>query len=199
MSVDLADESLHETLDVQFDVAFASVGDEGLGFSVRDELQADWALRRLQRVEERLGEIHALAAAERAVIDEWEMTESAKLQADHDNFSALLKAYMARSLELDPKRKTIRLPHGELKARTTAPRWSFDTSLFVEWASKARLKELLRIVVEPDKDAIKRTVQVLDGRAFLEGEPVEGVTVEAGETRFYVTAGTAPSPTNSEE
>lgn len=199
MSVELSSEELMAALDEQFEVLAPEIERaEGEPFALRTELQADWALRRLQRIELRLGEIHATAVAERAVIDAWEAGESERLQADHDHFEGLLKAFMASTVDRDPKLRTVRLPHGELKARSTPDQWVFDTDAFVGWATKARLKELLRITVEPDRVAVKRTVQVLDGRAFLEGERVEGVSIEPGQLRFYVTAGASPSPSEQE-
>jgi phage host-nuclease inhibitor protein Gam len=85
-----------------------------------------------------------------------------------------------RLLEEDPKgNKTVKLPHGTLKARKQQDKWEYDDETIIEWAKANKSLSLIRIKEEPDKQAIKEYVK-------MTGEVIPGVTITPQGLKFNV-------------
>lgn len=82
-----------------------------------------------------------------------------------------LASYHAAVLRLDPKRKTISLPNGQLVARQGQARWEYtDPDAFIAWALRNGKDDIVR-TYEPvtpapqiDKNAVKQALVVRDER-----------------------------------
>lgn len=160
---------------------------------------ADWQVRRLVRLRRRMAENEATAASEIQVIRTWLAEENARLQRSAAFFEQSLTAFHQQLLDDDPKRKTVSLPAGTLKARKHPDRVDVvDVDLFVRWA-QAEKPELVRTKVEPDKTAIKKLLGVGPeagdpeigsvGHILIDpatGEAAPGVYLVEGETSFAV-------------
>lgn len=137
-------------------------------------------LRDAQRAARRLAELRRDAAALAAIYDE----EIERLQQEIEAlrrrkeealrpyerrtvwYEAALEQWHRAELERNPRAKTIKLPSGDLRLRAQQPEWIYGSDL-VE-----RLKEIgatgyIRVKEEPDKSAIKKAAQVINGRAAL--------------------------------
>lgn len=194
---DLA-ESLNNALDEEYDaslgVYLAAIDsdtphtDSDVQFTVDDESSADWCLRKIATEKARLAEVDALANGEIARITSWRASEGQKSERAIAFFESLLHGFQARELAKNPKRKTIKLPHGTLSARTGQPRWDIDIATLLPWAQANKRKDLLRIKVEPNVPAIKRSLNAVpdSGVATLDGEVVPGITITPATTDFHV-------------
>lgn len=156
--------------------------------------EADWQMRRLARLRRRMAENEAIAAAEIALIRKWLADENDKVERTAAFFETSLAAFHEHLLAEDPKRKTISLPAGTLKARKHPDRVDVIVpDLFVKWA-QAEKPELVRTKVEPDKTAIKRLLSAGPsagdyGLALVDpatGEAAPGVVLVEGEVSFTV-------------
>lgn len=148
-------------------------------FRVETMDQASWAMRKLAKVLERRAEIRDVAERRKEQINAWCTAELQRTDHDREFFGNLLVDYHERLLAEDPRRKTINLPEGSLKARKTPDRVEvFDSDAFVAWAEAQDHADLLRVRVEADKTALKNWIQ---------GHPNEelpGARVEPGQVVF---------------
>lgn len=106
----------------------------------------------------------------------------------------------------DPKRKTIVLPSGTLKATVpkTARLYVTDPDVFVAWAEAHGRKDLLRVTTVPARDDINRAVdlrpQSMPSPGSAErvvdasGELVPGLEAQLGLPSFRAHAGEQPGP-----
>lgn len=156
--------------------------------------EADWQLRRLARLRRRMAENEALAGARVALARKWLQEENGKLERHAAFFEQSLAAFHGHLLEADPKRKTVSLPAGTLKARKHPDRVDvIDDAIFVKWAAAER-PELIRTKVEPNKAEIRRLLAKGPsagdyGLALVDpatGEAAPGVVLVEGETSFAV-------------
>lgn len=154
--------------------------------------EADWQLRRLGRLRRRMAENQALHDARVALARKWLLEENGRLERHAAFFEQSLAAFHEHLLEGDPKRRTVSLPAGTLKARKHPDRVDVVVpDLFVQWAL-AEKPGLVRTKVEPDKTAIKKFLAVGPsagdyGLALVDpatGEAAPGVVLVEGETSF---------------
>lgn len=158
-------------------------------FAVTDLATADWAVRKIARARRRFADAKLLADAQLERTREWIAAEQHRLDTDTAYLTGLLEAFHRRTLDEDPKAKTIRLPSGTLVARKQPDVVDVtDVDAFVAWASDGH-NDLLRTKVEPDKTAIKNTLGAAEtGLVHVPdtGELVPGLTWRDGDVKFSV-------------
>jgi hypothetical protein len=145
------------------------------GFRIETPEQAAWAMRKYRKFAQRKQENETLAEAERARIASWLERVNATVEAEMDFFGSHLEAYgMAQRIS---GRKSVDLPDGVIKTRSTSASVLVDKATFVQWAMEAKREDLLRVSYAPDLDAIKTTT-VVDGGSVIDvvsGEILPGV------------------------
>lgn len=147
-------------------------------FIIDDEDKANWALRKLARLEADRAAAEEQARLERERIAVWLESQTAKLDREASFFKGLLEQFHRNQLNVDPAKKTIQLPAGTLKARK-APDKVEVLDGFITWATMNDRKDLLRVKVDPDKAAIKDAL-------LKDGEVLEHVVRITGEVRYSV-------------
>ncbi len=186
--------SVHPLDDAQLDAQVeailidpAAATDSGL-FEVRNKDRANRAVWKVGRIQAELAEAEALYKSERERLDAYITDERLRAEKAIEFLTALTAGYHAIVLEDDPKRKTIKLPAGDLVARQQPARWNIDDDQFIEWARANNHDELLNTKVTVDRPTVKSDLHVApDGRAVDGyGEVVAGVTVTPGDVRFSV-------------
>lgn len=109
-------------------------------FAITDDRLATWALRRYAEAEREAARIDALAAEQRAIVDEWRANARKKPEATMSFMRAKLIAYL-RNLQLaegsdpdlDPKTKRITTPAGVVTARKSTSVAVSDEASLLEW------------------------------------------------------------------
>jgi len=141
---------------------------------ILSEMSADVALWQIAELEEGIEQIEALARKEAAVIESWRASEVGRLHQRIQELSGLLDGFMRHQ-----ERKTLHLPHGELRLRAMPERvvineaeFRLDREEFVRVIPEQRVPDLLKV-----RQHIKAT-----------GEIPEGVEVHFQDPKFsYVT------------
>lgn len=162
--------------------------------ALTDRAGADRHLRAIARLENEYDLEKAGALAEVERIQQWIAQRYETLTAQTDWHRSVLHRYHEAVLAVDPRLKTIKLPHGELQARAQQPSWEIDPTTALPWL-QANLPSVVRPPKpgEPSIDvaALKRSVTVAgvdegwdEMRAVVLGEPVPGVTVTARPAKF---------------
>lgn len=178
-------------LDAQVDAILSdpeAASETGL-FEVNNKDRANRAVWKIGRIQADLDDDEALFRAERARLDEWITDRRVRAEKAIEFLTTLTAGFHAIVLEEDPKKKTIKLPAGDLTARKQPDQWVVDDPEYlIQWAEQAGWREVIRTRdPEVDRPALKRTFHVTpDGVLSPDGERVPGVTVVPGETKFVV-------------
>lgn len=161
--------------------------DAGL-FEVKNKSNANKAVWKIGRIEGDLAEDEALYRAELARLDAWITDRRLRAERAIEFLTTLTAGYHAILLEQDPKRKTVKLPAGDLVARKQPDVWAVDDADYlIEWAKQSGWGEVVRQRdPEVDRAALKKTFHVAPGGSVIapDGERVPGVTVTPGEIRY---------------
>lgn len=153
----------------------------------RNDEEAARALRSLGALERQAAANTALAAAQRAKINEWETSVNEPLQARMIWLRGILEGYALHERTADDKRKTINTPFGVLKTTPKQPTWEIDEEIFIQWA-EANAPELVKVVKTPEKAKLKAAYQAAGETVKnpITGDDVAGVTVRQPEQPFNV-------------
>lgn len=173
--------SLHEYLDQK-----EGVNDEH--FTIEDESQANWALRKIKQLQDEKEKNVSLANAEIEKIEEWLNATNDQVQQSIDYFQSLLAEYAMEQRKNDPKFKSLKLPNGRIGFRKQQPKWEYDNEKVIEALKASERDDLIRVKEEPDKSAIKKAFKVAENKVINPdtGEVVEGITIEQREDAFSV-------------
>lgn len=172
-----------ETIAAGVEYAFA---EDVLGeaFEIADLDHATWAAEHLKRRLDKIATVKQLADDRRARLAAWEQRETGRFAADCAYFESKLIAFHQRTLQTDPRLKTLPLPDGT-ELRSLAGRVSVEvTSVeeFQAWCDMAGVaEEYLRL---PDPEVNKQVVGANLG-SKAEGEVGAGewpaIVAESGE------------------
>ena len=140
----------------------------------RHEQQADIILWTIGVLEEQIEQVEALARQESAVIESWRASEVGRLHQRIQDLSGLLGGFMRHK-----DRKTLHLPHGELRLRAMPDRITINAAEF-----RLDRTEFVRVIPEqrvPDLQKIKAHLKAT-------GEIPDGVGIEPQAPKFtYLT------------
>lgn len=170
--------TLTERLDEAIDGPDPVPSGEGHAWSIDDLGSADWAMRKLAKVEGEIAAAEALVADRVADLNEWLEGERARLETQRENWTSLLGNFHRAQLEDDADRKTIRLPSGTLVARKQPDRVDIpNPAMVLDWALQGQHDEYVRVKEELDRSAVKQAV-------LKDGEVIPGVSPVPGEVKF---------------
>ena len=159
-------------------------------FTILDDAQATWAMRKLRTILDRRDEIAKVAQIETARIASWANEQSAILTPDEQYFTGLLIEYARR--QRDEGRKSLSLPYGSVRSRAGGKRLDFvDETAFIEWA-RVNQPELIRVKESVNKinatafflDAADENLDLLVDEKT--GEIIPGVNVLQSQTTYTV-------------
>lgn len=172
----------------QYQVYLEQTLHDARGFVVDNDSKADWALRKLAEVRQHLRERQMFVEAELARLQAWQ----AKLDAEDtrliNHMEQLLAAYLAR-LHVQGRlgrKKSYRLPHGQLTAHQAPTQWEVDEAELLAWAEPLGLMRINKTSAWKDIKARLIPAAPQPGAAGIDimtGELVPGVIVKvpAGE------------------
>jgi phage host-nuclease inhibitor protein Gam len=149
------------------------------GFAITDQGGAEWALKKLVKIAQEDAADDAMAQAEIERIQTWLTERKTSRQHDREFFEGHLTKYHVGVLLDNPKQKTIKLPHGTLKARKLSDKVEYDDKSLIEWAKGNNHLDFIRTKEEIVKDKVKE--------ALLEnGESIPGVSVVPQGVKYTV-------------
>lgn len=152
---------------------------------IEGDRTATWVLRKLKAARAELERIDAEADEEEARIEEWRAMSKSPIEADARFFEDSLVDYYRRLEAEREMPKTYKLPAGSITKRKAPDRIEVDDAeAFKDWAEASGRLDLLRIKIDPDKNALKNLNHDEEGRIIDYGEPVPGVRWAEGEDRY---------------
>lgn len=183
-------QSLQEHLESAYDVdieqeitnhqVMMSGGEVADRFIVDNEDKANWCLRKLARIEAARNAAREQARIEQERIAAWLEAELRRHERSAAWLETNLEQYHRNQLTADPKRKTIELPAGTLKARKAPDSVEIlvDEETFLDWALDER-PDFVRVSRVIDRKALREA-------AIKDGESIPNVYVQQGQVRYSV-------------
>ncbi|MFZ5965656.1 MAG: host-nuclease inhibitor Gam family protein [Bacillota bacterium] len=146
-------------------------------FTVKDLHEADWCLRKIRTANKKREEIEELARLEIDRINAWKEKELHQLDEGKAFFEGLLVEYLISRRKVDPKFK-ISTPYGKVSTRKQPSKWEYDEETILQYLKQSGNNQFIRIKEEVDKENLKKSVEVVNGRAVTEnGEIIEGIII----------------------
>ena len=173
--------SLADRMDDALDEDFSVEHDPDRRWVVLTSGEADWALRKLRRIESEITEACELVNAQKAKLDEFLRREMERLEPQAEHWKTLLSEWHRQKLMADDKAKTLHLPAGTLTARKAPDgiRITDEDALLALLQEQAPEYVRTKVSTEVDRAAVKAAV-------LKDGEIIEFVEVVPGEVRFSV-------------
>lgn len=175
-------EALAAEFDVDLETEESLEPEDPQRFRVRDKGAAAWAMGRLRDINLQMAENSEVASRKRQIIDRWLEQANSLLTRQAEFFKALLLEYHGEVLRADPKKRTVTLPDGTLKARKAQPDWVIDDEPALLEFLKRNAVTLVRTKYEVAKGDMKQafTPNIEAGHAVdADGEIVPGLVIAA--------------------
>lgn len=156
-------------------------------FRIASKEQANWALRKIARIEADIAEVNGVAEAEIARINAWRNEQLAGCDKNKEFFIGLLHEYHDLLLADNPKAKTVKLPYGTLKMRALPPEIERDEEALLEWV-KTNKPQFVIVTEKTNWAELKKVLEIKsDGALDPEtGEVLPGITVTERPPKFSV-------------
>ena len=141
---------------------------------------ADWAMRKVAKLDRESTAISDTAAEEIDTITKWRDAEFARIAPQREHWTWLLADFHEKQLAEDPNAKTIKLAHGALVARKQPDNIDIPDPLrTLQWVIDQFKEDLFRVKRELNRTEIKHAV-------LKNGEIIEGVVVVEGQVKYSV-------------
>lgn len=149
-------------------------------FRITDEGMADWAIRKIAKARQEFDEAGKVADAQIARISDWLARKKRDLERTEEFFGGLLRAYYLPQHEADPKRKkTFKLPNGQVQFRAQQPEYKRDDEQLLKWL-KANGRESYIVTKESPAWGELKKIFKQHGEHMIDpesGEVVDGILV----------------------
>lgn len=164
------------------------VQDDSFKITSRD--QANYFVRKVMDLKNQEQEVIMTAKqeAERllGMIMQWQEKELNTIHAGMDYFNGLLREYAESELD-GTKKRSIKLPFGTLAFRAQQPKFNYDDDalkLYLQNQSSDLVEE--KVEYKVNKTELKKRAMIVDGKLMLDGQVVDGVTIEMLDDKFEV-------------
>lgn len=160
----------------------------GTEFVIADDDAANWALRKIQKIEREMMRIDEQAEAEIERINLWRKQNLVGLASDRAFFESKLTAFHRFLQAQGAAGKTYKLPAGELKSRAQQPKITIENQeQLIQWLKENDLGDLVTVKESVGVSALK---PLMKGERLVtdEGEIVKGAFVEVPEGDSYSVA-----------
>lgn len=157
-------------------------------FQIETKEHAIWALRKIAAIERARKEAQEAAQAEICRMQDWLAGEEKRADQAREYLDQLLEEYHRKQLEENPKAKTIKLPHGELRFRAQQPEFYRDENTIKAWAKENRPDVLIPQDPKLDWTGLKKVIRIVDGKALdpNTGEIIPGITIVERQPKFQI-------------
>lgn len=166
---------------------FTSEEDSSQPFRIQNLDQANWAVRKIARIEMKRRQCRELVEAETNRLKSWLEAREQEASRERSFFESLLRSYLEEQRQSDVRLKSIKLPAGSVGLRKQQPEFIRDNERLLAWL-KANHPELIKVQESPDWAGLKEASLVQGGTLAdpETGEVVDGVKVVERPERLVV-------------
>lgn len=159
------------------------------GFRITSREQAGFFIRKLQEVRAEAEQINNTANGELKRLSDrvnvWREKELKKLEGTLIYLTDLLRSFTESELEGTNKR-SLALPFGTLGFRKQQDKYEYDDAQLLTFLEEQKLESYIQRKPSPKKADLKKNGVVKDGKLFIDGVEVSGITITVQEDAFDV-------------
>lgn len=146
-------------------------------FTINNDDEALWAMRRLAQAQRRIDEVKRQAQIELDRINSWVTANTNSHGREVEFFDLALSEYLVRLREDSADgRKSLDFPDGTITSRITPPKVTvLDGDAFIAWAEANGHSEWVRVKREADVATLKKVVD-FDGDSVR--DPLTGAVID---------------------
>lgn len=154
---------------------------ENQRFRIKDDNQADWALRKIARARQDMKEAEETAAIEIEKINRWLDGQRDESLRTERFFTALLQEYYEPRFMTNPDKKTYKLPSGKVQRRTQQPQFDRDNEALLAWLKQRGMTDYIEVKETPKWGELKQQVQVVGEHVVIKDGPLKGEIIDGVE------------------
>jgi phage host-nuclease inhibitor protein Gam len=165
-------------------------------FEVTDKSSAEWVMRKISKIKAQIEEDSIISMAQTSPLEDeiiqiknWFETENAKHTRSIEFLISMLEPYHRSILEVDPKAKTIKLPHGTMSIKKQQPEYQKNDDVMVDSLTELELEEFIKTKQTPDWSKLKPFTDVVNGKVVHKetGAVIGGIVAVDRPDKFTVT------------
>lgn len=162
--------NLAENLDEFLDERAAAEPEEQR-FTIDTEEKADWAIRKIVKLQKKIDDAKRLANERKQQIEEWLESIESENQRSIEHFQAIIRPWAEQ--QLDGKKKTVKLPSGTVSFRKSQPKFFIGgvnvdkkNSVLLEYV-KQNAPTFVKVEETADWTKFKETLIVTESGAVI--------------------------------
>jgi len=171
------DEPGPDSLDAALDEVGVPARDEGGGYLVHNEMEADWVLRKIARHEAHIADVNLQADTVIQRVEDWRKREVGQAQGAIDWFTHPLRSWVAGAIA-GMKKKTANLISGSVGLHKQVPEVVRDDELLLKWLTERGMTEFIILEPKINWQAVKPCLKLDDGEAVWIREGLDDPTGE---------------------
>jgi phage host-nuclease inhibitor protein Gam len=181
-------EGLHDYMDEE-EIKELNIQDMDT-FQIKNKEQANYFIKKIMDVRSEASNINHIADTEitktKIRVDAWREKELNKLARDEEYITNLLEIFAAKELE-GAKKKSLSLPYGSIGFRAQQPEYTYDDKTLLEFLlGHEEYAKFINYKPSTNKTDLKKTATVKDGKLYIDGIEIPGVTVTERDPKFEV-------------
>jgi phage host-nuclease inhibitor protein Gam len=160
-------------------------------FKIVSREQANYFVKKLKESQNEMSKVNNTAdysiSETTTRVNEWREIELRKRQRDIDYISTLLETFAIEELaNSNGKTKSISLPFGSIGFRKQQPKYEYEDAALLKSLEDNKLESYITRKPVTNKAELKKQATVKEGKLYINGIELEGVTVTAIDDKFEI-------------
>lgn len=159
-------------------------------YKINNEEEANEILRRIKYFESEIEKVNKISDSEieryTKLINDYRNKKLLEFNTRLEHYQLLLEEYAKEQLK-NKKTKTISLPFGKIGFKKQQDTFNYDEEVLLKYL-KENSADFIKVTTKEsvEKAKLKKAGTVSDGKLYLNGSAVDGITVTKNEDKFII-------------
>lgn len=159
-------------------------------YKINNEEEANEILRRIKYFESEIEKVNKISDSEieryTKLINDYRNKKLLEFNNRLEHYQLLLEEYAKETLR-GKKAKTISLPFGKIGFKKQQDTFNYDEDVLLEYL-RNNFTDFIKVTTKEsvEKAKLKKAGTISDGKLYLNGSAVDGITVTKNEDKFII-------------
>lgn len=159
-------------------------------YKINNEEEANEILRRIKYFESEIEKVNKISDSEieryTKLINDYRNKKLLEFNNRLEHYQLLLEEYAKEQLK-NKKTKTISLPFGKIGFKKQQDTFNYDEEVLLKYL-KENSADFIKVTTKEsvEKAKLKKAGTISDGKLYLNGSAVDGITVTKNEDKFII-------------
>ena len=159
-------------------------------YKINNEEEANEILRRIKYFESEIEKVNKISDSEieryTKLINDYRNKKLLEFNNRLEHYQLLLEEYAKEQLK-NKKTKTISLPFGKIGFKKQQDTFNYDEEVLIKYL-KENSADFIKVTTKEsvEKAKLKKAGTISDGKLYLNGSAVDGITVTKNEDKFII-------------